>query len=39
MNQLSPGEFERVLHYLLSDCGMDVDDALEWIDANFEVSA
>ena len=28
---LPAGEFDAILHYLLSTRGMDVDDAIDWI--------
>ncbi len=34
---ISEAVADRVLHYLLSDRGMDVDDALDWIDDHYDV--
>jgi len=36
---LSPSDFERLLQHLLSARGMDVDDALDWIDEHYNVQS
>ncbi len=32
-----PDDFEAVLRYLLNVRGMDADDAMDWIEAHYEV--
>jgi hypothetical protein len=34
---LSPAAFERLLHHLLSDRGVDPDDAMDWIENHYTV--
>jgi hypothetical protein len=34
---ISHAAFERVLHHLLSARGMDPDDAMDWIEAHYNV--
>ena len=36
---LSPSDFERLLQHLLSARGMDVDDAMDWIEDHYDVKA
>jgi hypothetical protein len=34
---LSPTDADLVLHHLLSVRGMDVDDAMDWLEAHYDV--
>jgi hypothetical protein len=36
---LSSSDFERLLQHLLSARGMDVDDAMDWIEDHYDVQA